>query len=109
MAPLATRNIPFMTTSRFTVRLDAEERTADLEITTPHSRPKLEGLERSLRRLGIRFVHTFELSTSKYRITRAKLVDVAGSKLNASRVMQILSTVQPPPYAYSSWHSVRAA
>lgn len=79
-----------MNTSKISVRLDAEQRTAELELMTPHHKPRIEGLELDLRRLGLRQLHTIELSTPKYRVMRTKLRELDGSELNALRVVQIL-------------------
>ncbi|GEM_PF-3205206 len=83
-----------MDASRITVRLDAEQRTAELEIMTAHSRPRVEGLKEAFGRLGVRPLSTVELMTPRYRITRSKLTEQDGSALSGSRLLEILNAAR---------------
>jgi hypothetical protein len=98
-----------MNTSKIVVRLDAERRTAELEIRTPHLNPRLEGLELALCQIGIRPLYTVELLTPRFHITRSKLVARDDSELDSTRVMQILCAAQDPTRSYESLRSRRAA
>jgi hypothetical protein len=79
-----------MNTSKITVRLDAERNQAELEILTPRDAGEPLRIEPSLQRLGIRHRGLIELSTPRYFVTRAKLTELDGSKLDVTRVMQVL-------------------
>jgi hypothetical protein len=83
-----------MNTSNIIVRLEAEQRTAELEILTPHHNPRSEGLEWTLRRNGIRTLRAIELQTPGGRVTRLRLAELDGSELQEARVMQILRIAQ---------------
>lgn len=83
-----------MNTSRTIVRIDEDQRTAELEIMTPHSYPQMSDTLSALWRVGILQLSMIELSTPRYRVTRSKLVARDGSLLNGTRVMQILEAVQ---------------
>lgn len=79
-----------MNASKIIVRLDAEQRTAELEVMTLRSRPRVDGLGHALEQIGLRPLRTLELDTSRYRITRSRLAERDGSLLTGTRVMQIL-------------------
>lgn len=79
-----------MNTSKTIVRLDAEQRTAEIEMTTSHNSPRVEGLDHALRRIGFHPMRTIELSTPRFRVTRTKLVELDGAQLSETRIMQAL-------------------
>jgi hypothetical protein len=83
-----------MDASKITVRLDAEQRTAEVEIMIAHSRPRVEGLSEALGRLGVRPLCTVEMSTPRYRITRSRFSESDGSTLSGARVLQILNAAR---------------
>lgn len=86
----AVSTLPPMNASKITVRLDAEQRTAEIEVMTLRSRPRVDGLGRALEQIGIRPLRTLELDTPRYRVTRSRLAERDGSQLTGTRVMQIL-------------------
>jgi hypothetical protein len=98
-----------MNTSRIIVRLDAEQRAAQIEMLTPNGVPAVQGLGNALRGIGIRPLHMVELSTPRYRVTRAKLVELDGSELTSGRVMQILCAARRQQELDSPTHCFRAA
>jgi hypothetical protein len=83
-----------MNPMKATVRLDAEQRTAELELMTPNGTPNFEGFEFALKRIGIRPLRKIEMATPRYQITRTKLVEMNGYEFTPSRLMQVLSIVQ---------------
>ena len=83
-----------MNASKITVRLDATQQTAELEIMTAHSRPRFEGLAEAFGRLGIRPLCTLELSTPRYRITRSRVAESDGSAMSGARVLQLLNAAR---------------
>jgi hypothetical protein len=83
-----------MNASKISVRLDAEQRTAEIEIMTLHSRPRLEGLAEVLRDLGVQLLCTVELTTPRFRVVRSKLAALDGATLSGTRVLQILSSAR---------------
>lgn len=83
-----------MNTSRIIVRLDEEQRTAELEVMTPHRSPRIQGMDVALRQIGVLQFQTVELWTSRHSITLTKVAESDGSRLAPGRVMQILSVVQ---------------
>ena len=92
-----------MNASKITVRLDAEQRTAEIEVMTLRCRPRVDGLGRALEQIGIRPLRIVELDTPRYRVTRSRLAERDGSQLTGTRVMQILcaareigSSLAPP-------------
>jgi hypothetical protein len=76
------------------VRLDAAQRTAELEIMTAHALPRVQGLAEAFGRLGVRPLCTVELSTPRYRITRSRLAERDGSALSGARVLELLSAAR---------------
>jgi hypothetical protein len=83
-----------MNTSKIIVRLDAEQRSAELEIMVPHSMPRMEGLATTLRQIGLRTTQSLDISTSRFRVTRMKLAERNGATMEQSRVMEILCAVR---------------
>lgn len=86
-----------MNTSKITVRLDAERNEAELEILTPRDGSEPPSIEPSLQRLGIRHGGLVELTTPRYLVTRAKLTELDGSRLDSVRVMQVLRAARNTP------------
>ncbi len=97
-----------MNTSRIIVRLDEEQRTAELEVMTPHRSPRIQGMDVALRQIGVLPFQTVELSTSRHSITLTKVAESDGSRLVPGRVMQILCVVQQREHL-SQLQSCRAA
>lgn len=83
-----------MNTSKIIVRLEAEERTAELEMMVPHGSREIEGIETAIDRIGMRATRKVEVSTPRYRVTRLKVAELDGSMLGATRVMQVLRAVR---------------
>ncbi len=83
-----------MNAIKITVRLDAAQRTAELEIMAAHSRPRVEGLAEVFGRLGLRSLCIVELWTPRYRITRSRLAECDGSALSGARVLQVLNAAR---------------
>lgn len=81
-------------TTKITLRLDAEQRAAELTLVTPHNKARIDGLEPALRKAGLHSTHTLELNTPKYRITRAKLRQLDGSAFDSTRLVQVLHIVR---------------
>lgn len=81
-------------TSKITVRLDVEQRAAEIELLTPHDRMRVDGLEHTFRKIGLRPIHTSEVWTPRYRVTRAKLREHDGSMLDSSRLVQLLRVIR---------------
>jgi hypothetical protein len=96
-------------TTKITVRLDAEQRAAELELVTPHSRSRIDGLEPALRKLGLLSTHTLELHTPKYRITRTKLRQLDGSAFDSTRLVQVLHIVRAREFDHSRVDGFREA
>lgn len=90
-----------MNTSKIIVRLEAEERTAELEVMVPHDSREIDGLENTLSRLGMRASSKLQISTPRYRIARVKFAELDGSPLVATRVMQVLRAVRKGELAAS--------
>lgn len=84
----------FMNTSKIIVRLEAEERTAELEMMVPHGSREIEGIETAIRRIGMLTTRRVDVSTPKYRVTRLKVAELDGSVLGSTRVMQVLRAVR---------------
>jgi hypothetical protein len=98
-----------MNTSKIKVRLDAESRTAELEVMTPNGNPYIDGIDHALARMRIRAIHTVELSTPRYRVTRTKLAEMDGSDINPARLMQVLRAAQTRTLESHSFPFNRAA
>ena len=90
-----------MNASKITVRLDAEQRTADIEVMTLRCRPRFDGLGRALEQIGIRPLRTEELDTARYRVTRSRLAERDGSQLTGTRVMQILCAAREIEFSHA--------
>jgi hypothetical protein len=95
-----------MNTSIIKMRLDAEYRTAELELMTPHGSPSIEGLDYALKRMGLKTIRTVELMTPKFRVTRTRLAEMDGSDIAPTRVMQVLQVAQsrsshPRPFSFN--------
>jgi hypothetical protein len=95
-----------MNTWQTIVRLDKEPGIAELEVLTPHDKPRPEGLRQALARIGIRAFCTVEMITPRYQITRAKLVTRDGIELDTGHVMRILCAVDELQHAYG-WQRAR--
>jgi uncharacterized coiled-coil protein SlyX len=98
-----------MKQSRIFVRLDAEQRIAELEVRVPHLSPRTEGLEAALRQLRMRSLTIVEISTPQFRILRTRLVECDGSEFDANRVMQILQAARDPQSAFRTHRGEHAA
>lgn len=83
-----------MNTAKIIVRLDAEYRTAEIEVLTPKDQPAIPGFDKALRGIGLRPMRTVELSIPNYRVTRTKVVRIDGSELNLSRIESALHAVR---------------
>lgn len=98
-----------MNTAKIIVRLDAEYRTAEIELLTLKDRPRIAGLEHALRRIGLRPMHTVEFSTPSYRVTRTKVARTDGSELNVSRIEKALRAIRSEAQNHSLLPVHRAA
>lgn len=88
-----------MNTSKIMVRLDAEARTAELEVMVPHGSQEVRGLENAVYRIGMHPACRIEISTPRYRVTRLKVSELDGSPLGATRVMQLLRAAHHGEFA----------
>ncbi len=76
------------------VRLDDAQRSAALEIFVPHRQAPLRGLVPTLLDLSLTPQRIVEYSTSRFRVTYARLTDRFDQRLDTGRLMQILCSVE---------------
>lgn len=88
-------------TTKISVRLDAEQRAAELELVAPHHHARIDGLEHALRKVGLHSMPTLELNTPRYRITRTKLRHPDGSVIDSARLVQVLHIVRAREFEQS--------